>query len=131
MAKILFGFTAVVASLMLVESLTCNQCRYGLGGFCLSTSTVTCFTNTTCFTGKATFTGLSSVGFNIQGCLRTSACNLTTTESLLGVSYTVVTLCCSTDQCNPAQISGAPSTKITLTAAIGVAVLAFMWGSIL
>ncbi|XP_045914687.1 sperm acrosome membrane-associated protein 4-like [Micropterus dolomieu] len=131
MAKILFGVIAVVASLMLAESLTCNQCNYGLLGFCLSTSTATCSNTSVCFTGKATFTGLTSVGFNTQGCLQSTSCNVTNNGSLLGVSYTTQTTCCSTDKCNPVTISGAPSTKMTLTAAIGVAVLASMWGSIL
>ncbi|XP_045913697.1 sperm acrosome membrane-associated protein 4-like [Micropterus dolomieu] len=132
MAKILFGVIAVLASLMLVESLTCNKCSNGILGYCLSASQVTCTSNTSlCFTGKATFTGLTSVGFNTQGCLESIGCNTNTTSSLLGVSYTTQTTCCSTDQCNPVQASGAPSTKMTLTAAIGVAVLASMWGSIL
>ncbi|KAF1381796.1 hypothetical protein PFLUV_G00157720 [Perca fluviatilis] len=132
MGKILFGIIAAVASFMLVESLTCNQCKYGLLGFCLSNSQVTCSTNTSvCFTGKASFTSLASVGFNTQGCQELAGCNTTTNGTLLNVPYTITVSCCSSNNCNPVQVSGAPSTKMTLTAAIGVAALASMWGSIL
>ncbi|TDH03933.1 hypothetical protein EPR50_G00147200 [Perca flavescens] len=132
MGKILFGIIAAVASFMLVESLTCNQCKYGLLGFCLSNNQVTCSTNTSvCFTGKTTFTSLTSVGFNTQGCQEPAGCNTTTNGTLLNVPYTITVNCCSSNNCNPVQVSGAPSTKMTLTAAVGVAALASMWGSIL
>ncbi|KAL7381906.1 hypothetical protein ABVT39_013278 [Epinephelus coioides] len=131
MGRILFGVIAAVALFML-EPLTCNMCSYGLLGFCLSTSEETCSTNTSlCSTGKITFQGLSNVGFNTQGCHEPAGCNSTTNGTLLGVTYIKILECCTTDKCNPVQTSGAPSTKMTLTAAIGVAILASVWGSIL
>ncbi|TMS18707.1 alpha-elapitoxin-As2a [Larimichthys crocea] len=133
MGRILFGVLAAVASIMLVDSLTCNQCQYGLLGFCLSSSELTCSTNTSvCFTGKATFPSVSSsVGFNTQGCREPMGCNATMNATLIGVTYQTRIECCSTDKCNPVQLSGAPSTKMTLTAALGAAILASVWGSML
>ncbi|XP_042363056.1 sperm acrosome membrane-associated protein 4-like [Plectropomus leopardus] len=132
MGRVLFGIIAAVASFMLVESLTCNKCSYGVLGYCLSTSEETCSTNTShCFTGKVSFTSLSNVGFNNQGCLESSSCNTTTNGTLLGITYEKKIECCSTDKCNPVQTSGAPTTKMTFTAAIGVAILASLWGSVL
>ncbi|XP_051928406.1 uncharacterized protein LOC127604988 [Hippocampus zosterae] len=130
MARILIGVIAALACFMLVESLTCNECSFGLLGFCVSSSTVGCSTNTSqCFTGKATFTSISSlVGFNTQGCIEQANCNMTTNATLLGVTYEAKVECCSTDRCNPAQTSGAPSVKATSAAAIMAAVL---WGSLL
>nr|XP_057903672.1 uncharacterized protein LOC131102187 [Doryrhamphus excisus] len=132
MNRILFGVIAALAGFILVDSLTCNQCSFGIAGFCLSSTEVTCETNTSqCFTGKATFS-ISSVGFNTQGCIESTSCNMTTNNTLLGVTYEAVVECCSTDNCNPVQTSAAtPSAKITLTTAIGAAVLASMLGSLL
>lgn len=140
-----------------VESLTCNRCSFGLLGFCVSSSTVDCSTNTSqCFTGKASrspsisltvhlsvtraepvspppfaaFVSISSsVGFNTQGCIEEANCNVTINATLLGVSYQAKVECCSTDRCNPAQTSGAPPVKATSAAAIMAAVLASVWGS--
>lgn len=133
MGKILFGIIAVVASFVLVESLTCNQCSYGIAGFCLSLTEETCSTNTSvCSTAKATFPSVSSsVGFNTQGCSEPSGCNMTTNGTLSFFTYEIKIDCCSTDKCNPTQVSGAPSTRMTFTAAIGAAVLASLWGSLL
>ncbi|XP_037649819.1 alpha-elapitoxin-Oh2b-like [Sebastes umbrosus] len=132
MARIVIAIIAVVASFMLAESLTCNKCSYGLLGYCLSSSEESCTTNTSvCFTGKATFPAISSAGFNTQGCREPAGCNATTNGTLVGLAFETKIDCCSTDNCNPVVISGAPSTKMTFTAAIGVAVLASMWGSIL
>ncbi|KAL3043704.1 hypothetical protein OYC64_003546 [Pagothenia borchgrevinki] len=132
MAKIVIGIIAVVALFMLAESLECNKCSYGLLGYCIGSSTKTC-ENTTevCYTGKASFTGLTSVGFNTQGCRDPTGCNMTITGALVGVSYSAKVDCCSTDKCNPIKTSGAPSTKMTFTAVIGVAAMASMLGSIL
>eukprot|EP00064_Thunnus_orientalis_P020580 superscaffoldBa00005732_g20719 len=133
MSRILIVIVAAIASFMLVDSLSCNKCSFGLVGICISTSEETCSTNTSvCFTGKATFPSLSSFsGFNTQGCREPSGCNMTSNSTLLGVTYETKIDCCSTDKCNPVQVSGAPSTKMTLTVAAGVAVLASMWGSML
>ncbi|KAI9540057.1 hypothetical protein NQZ68_001991 [Dissostichus eleginoides] len=132
MAKIVIGIIAVVALFMLAESLDCNECSYGLLGYCLSSSTLTCPTNTSlCYTGKATFTALTTVGFNTQGCQEPLGCNTTSNGTLAGVSFSTKVDCCSTDKCNPIKTSGAPSTKMTFTAVIGVAAMASMLGSIL
>uniref|UniRef100_A0AAY5K236 UPAR/Ly6 domain-containing protein n=1 Tax=Esox lucius TaxID=8010 RepID=A0AAY5K236_ESOLU len=134
MNKIIFGVLAVVGSFMLVESLTCNKCTVGVLSLCLNPSTLTCTTNTSaCFTGKATFPSISnSIGFSTQGCLNSDLCNSTNaTNSILGVSYTIVTQCCSTNNCNPSSISGATSAKLSVTAAIGAALVASVWGSML
>ncbi|XP_029298688.1 sperm acrosome membrane-associated protein 4-like [Cottoperca gobio] len=132
MARLVLGIIAVVASFMLADSLICNKCSYGLVGFCLSNSEINCTTNTSrCFTGKVSFTSLSSIGFNTQGCIESTGCTDTTNSTLIGLSYQSTITCCSTDKCNPTTVSGAPSNKMTFTAAIGVAVLASMLGSIL
>ncbi|KAM8841354.1 lymphocyte antigen-6, epidermis isoform 1-T1 [Spinachia spinachia] len=133
MGRIVIVIIAVLASLMLADSLTCNQCRYGLLGFCINNNVLTCSTNTSvCFTARASFTGIPSVGFNTQGCQEPAGCNATANGTLVGVNYQTTTTCCSTDRCNPVQItSAAPSTKMTLTAVIGVAAMASMWGSIM
>uniref|UniRef100_A0AAZ1XK19 UPAR/Ly6 domain-containing protein n=1 Tax=Oreochromis aureus TaxID=47969 RepID=A0AAZ1XK19_OREAU len=134
MAKIVLAVIVAVASFMLVDSLTCNKCSFGLVGLCLSSSTETCSTNTsTCYTGTLAFPSLTSFkGFSSQGCQdNTLPCNATTNNTVLGVvSYNVTVTCCSTDKCNPA-VNGAPSAKITLSAAIAAAVLASAWGSML
>jgi len=133
MSRILIGIIAAVASFMLVESLSCNTCTFGLVGYCIDSSKENCSTNTSvCFTGEATFPKLPTfTGFSSQGCVEPAGCNMTVNSTLLGVTYQTKTECCSSDECNPIQVSGAPSTKMTLTAAAGVALLASMWGSIL
>ncbi|XP_059205105.1 sperm acrosome membrane-associated protein 4-like [Centropristis striata] len=132
MAKIVIGIIAIVASFMLADSLTCNKCSYGILGFCVSNSEINCSTNTSsCFTGKTTFTSLTSVGFNNQGCMEPAGCNATTNGTIIGVSYTTTITCCSTDKCNPVTVTGAASSiKMSLTAALGVAVLASLMGSL-
>lgn len=50
-----------------VESLTCNRCSFGLLGFCVSSSTVDCSTNTSqCFTGKASRSTSVSVSLTVH-----------------------------------------------------------------
>ncbi|KAM8766366.1 uncharacterized protein AB9X84_005617 [Acanthopagrus schlegelii] len=133
MGKVLFGIIAAVASIMLVDSLTCNECKYGLLGFCLSNSEITCATNTSqCSSGKTSFPSIStSIGFNTLGCTESTACNITANATIIGVAYTSVLNCCGTDKCNTVALSGAPSTKMTLTAAVSAAILASVWGSML
>ncbi|KAF3707279.1 hypothetical protein EXN66_Car000452 [Channa argus] len=136
MGKVLFGIIAAVASFMLVDSLTCNQCPFGLVGFCFIPKQQICTFNTSvCYTGLATFPALSSfAGFNTQGCLdNTTTCNTTSTASILNVTYNTQTSCCSSDKCNPVQISSGATTsaRMTITATIGAAVLASVWGSLL
>ncbi|XP_035650875.1 uncharacterized protein LOC118399155 [Oncorhynchus keta] len=132
MNKIAFGILAVVASFMLVESLTCNKCDVGLVGVCLNAADHVCTTNTSrCFTGKATFPSLSTfLGFNTQGCLEGAMCN-TTVDTLMGATYTTVRTCCDTNKCNPVTISGATSAKLSVTAALGAALVASVWGRML
>ncbi|XP_012725888.2 uncharacterized protein LOC110366379 isoform X2 [Fundulus heteroclitus] len=130
MGKLFLCFAVAIASLALVESLTCNSCSASVFGFCLSSSNVTCSgDNQTCYTGKATFPSVSSFGgFSNQGCRLNTTCN-NATGSLLGFNYNVNFSCCATDNCNPLTFSGAPSTKMTFTAAIAGAVLATILGS--
>ncbi|XP_075907731.1 uncharacterized protein LOC142905111 [Nelusetta ayraudi] len=131
MGKIFFGIIAVVASIVLAESLTCNKCNYGLAGFCMSNTEENCTTNTSvCASTKISFTSLTNVGFSTLGCSEPSGCNTTTNGTLL-LAYQNKVECCSTDKCNTVQLSGAPSTRMTLTAALGVAVLATVWSSII
>uniref|UniRef100_A0A7N8XBT8 UPAR/Ly6 domain-containing protein n=1 Tax=Mastacembelus armatus TaxID=205130 RepID=A0A7N8XBT8_9TELE len=127
MARVLFGVIAIVASLVIVESLTCNKCSLGIFGTCFGSSNETCTTNTSvCYTGKAAFPSLSSFsGFNSQGCLdNATTCNATTNHTLLFATYQITLTCCSADKCNPVTISGSPTTKMTLTAALGAAIVA-------
>ncbi|KAM9737170.1 uncharacterized protein ACNS7B_012919 [Menidia menidia] len=134
MGKILFVLVGCLASLILVDSLVCNKCTFGVLGICLNKANETCSgTSSVCFTGKATFPSLTSFsGFNSQGCqANATGCNMTATATLLGVQYQTEIQCCSTDNCNPVTLSGAPSTKMTLSATIGAAVLASVWGSMM
>lgn len=68
-------------------------------------------------------------GFNTQGCLDTSMCNVTSSGSILGASYEVSRTCCDTDKCNPIVVSGAPSTYISTTMALAAGLTASVWGS--
>ncbi|KAM6899217.1 uncharacterized protein FYW49_017317 [Xenentodon cancila] len=134
MAKIILAIAAVVASFILAESLTCNKCTFSLLGVCLNSNNETCSLNTSvCFTGRATFTSLPAfTGFSTQGCKdNTTGCNATVSGTLLGATFETKTDCCSSDKCNPITISGAPSTKMTLTSAIAASVLGLMSRSIL
>ncbi|KAF7210883.1 ly6/PLAUR domain-containing protein 8 [Nothobranchius furzeri] len=134
MGKVLFAIVAVLASLVLVESLSCNQCSFGLLGTCLSQSSVACTTNTsTCYTGKTIFPSLSSfLGFNNQGCKADSTnCNTTTQGTLMFVTYNTTFTCCSTNNCNPITISSATTAKMTFTGAVSAAILASVLGSIM
>ncbi|KAM9838868.1 uncharacterized protein ACBR49_017540 [Aulostomus maculatus] len=129
--RILIGIIAAVACFIMVESLTCNQCTFAMSGFCLDSSQVECETNSSlCYTATTEFEAVN-IGYTSQGCLESSLCNMTTNGTLLFSSYTVKTECCDEDGCNPVQLSGAPSAQATLTAVMGVAVLASMWGSVL
>ncbi|XP_034016991.1 sperm acrosome membrane-associated protein 4-like [Thalassophryne amazonica] len=129
MAKILYGIIAVVASLVLAESLTCNKCSFSLAGLCLVPSSVDCATNTSvCYTGKAAFPVLPSfTGFVTRGCRESTGCDMTSNGTLLGATYQVTLTCCSTDRCN----NGAATTKMTLGVVMGAAVVASMWSSML
>ncbi|MEQ2309276.1 hypothetical protein AMECASPLE_036911, partial [Ameca splendens] len=117
------------------ESLICNRCRFGLFGTCLGRDNETCTTNTSvCATERTNFISIPDfVGFNSQGCRATSeGCNVTLNDALLGVAYETKLTCCNhTDRCNPIVLNGAPSTKMTFTAAIGAGLLASVWGSLL
>lgn len=127
MGKIVFGVIAIMASIILVESLQCNKCSVGLFGFCLNSNTENCTTSTSvCLTGKATFPSLTSFsGFNTQGCAENSTCS-NYNGTLLGATYTVTVACCSSDKCNPITLSGAPSAKLSMSALLGAAVVASM-----
>ncbi|XP_023200269.1 long neurotoxin OH-57-like [Xiphophorus maculatus] len=134
MGKFVFAVVAAVASLVLVESLTCNKCSFSLLGNCLNAVNETCPSNSSvCYTGRATFPSLPDfVGFNIQGCIEnTTGCDATTPDTMLGVAYNTKITCCSTESCNPITLSAAPSNKMTFSAAVGAAVLASALGSIL
>uniref|UniRef100_A0A6Q2WSC5 UPAR/Ly6 domain-containing protein n=1 Tax=Esox lucius TaxID=8010 RepID=A0A6Q2WSC5_ESOLU len=133
MNKIIFGIVAVVASFMLAESLTCNKCSFGLLGVCLNPSATVCATNTSaCFTGLATFPSLTSFsGFNSQGCMENALCGNSTSGTILGATYNVITPCCNTNLCNPVTTSGAASVKLTVTTVIGAALVASLWGCML
>ncbi|MEQ2258539.1 hypothetical protein XENORESO_021407 [Xenotaenia resolanae] len=134
MGKLFLGFVVAVASLALVESLICNKCSVSVFGFCINRSNETCGNNdTVCYTGKAVFPDITSFnGFSNQGCRPNDTfCNGNTTSSLLGINYTTIISCCSSDRCNPVTLSGAPSTKMTFTAAVAGAILASVLGSML
>ncbi|XP_010898764.1 sperm acrosome membrane-associated protein 4 [Esox lucius] len=133
MNKTIFGIVAVAATFMLAEALTCNNCNFGLMGFCLTPRSTVCTTNTsTCFTGKAAFPSLPSFsGFNSQGCMENALCTNSTSGTILGATYTITTTCCNTTLCNPVTTSGAASVKLTVTTVIGAAMVASMWGCML
>ncbi|KAG9335658.1 hypothetical protein JZ751_004309 [Albula glossodonta] len=67
------------------------------------------------------FPSLSSFsGFSRLGCLASSSCNTTMNGTILGAAYTVTLNCCNTDKCN----NGAGSIQLSLTAAVGAALVA-------
>ncbi|XP_026204420.1 sperm acrosome membrane-associated protein 4-like [Anabas testudineus] len=132
MGKVLFGVIVAVASLMLVDSLTCNNCPFSLAGLCFSSSQTACSSNTSvCGSSKAVFPSLSSFGgFTTASCLDSNTtCGSNTQATLLGVTYNTTVTCCTTDKCN--TVNAAPSTKMTLGATLGVAAVALVWGSML
>ncbi|XP_016896489.1 long neurotoxin 469-like [Cynoglossus semilaevis] len=136
MAKILLGIVAVIACFMLVESLKCNKCSLGLIGFCILGSEETCSGNqTVCYTAEAKFDKVPIKGFVTQGCkVNSTACGTSQSSSIALlpiVTYTTTVTCCSTDKCNPVDTSDATTVKMTFTAAMGAAVLASAWGSML
>uniref|UniRef100_A0A8C3G0E2 UPAR/Ly6 domain-containing protein n=1 Tax=Cyclopterus lumpus TaxID=8103 RepID=A0A8C3G0E2_CYCLU len=131
---LLFSFFKLLCFYLCVsaDSLTCNKCSFGLLGYCVSSTELTCTTNTSvCFTAKASFNALTTVGFNSQGCREPAQCNMTTNGTLVGITYETKVECCAADKCNSILLSSAPSTKMSYTAAIGLAVLASMCGSLL
>ncbi|KAL2080584.1 hypothetical protein ACEWY4_024377 [Coilia grayii] len=129
MKTLLFGLLGLIASIYLVESLTCNRCTVGLVGYCASQSKETCTgNNTSCYTGKAVFPSISNFkGFNTQGCLATADCNATSSGTVLGARYEVSYACCSTDNCNPIQLNAASSTYVSTTMALAAALLTSIW----
>uniref|UniRef100_A0A672ILH2 Activin types I and II receptor domain-containing protein n=1 Tax=Salarias fasciatus TaxID=181472 RepID=A0A672ILH2_SALFA len=115
----------------LPDSLICNSCSASLFGFCINAQDVTCSTNTSvCFTSTASKFDLSEC-FIQQGCTEPAGCNITVNITLVGTTLSNTTECCSTDRCNPVNLSGATSIKMSLTAAISAAILASVWGSML
>lgn len=74
-------------------------------------------------------------GFVTQGCkVNSTACGTSQSSSIALlpiVTYTTTVTCCSTDKCNPVDTSDATTVKMTFTAAMGAAVLASAWGSML
>nr|XP_015828981.2 uncharacterized protein LOC107394522 [Nothobranchius furzeri] len=136
MGKVLFAIVAVLASLVLVESLSCNKCSFSVFGLCVGASTESCSNSTrnVCYTGKTVFPSLTSfVGFNNQGCKDdNSNCNQTIQGTLMFVNYTTTLTCCNTDKCNPTTLSSSAATaKMTVTGAVGAAILASVLGSIM
>uniref|UniRef100_A0A8C6LQ61 UPAR/Ly6 domain-containing protein n=1 Tax=Nothobranchius furzeri TaxID=105023 RepID=A0A8C6LQ61_NOTFU len=115
----------------LLESLSCNKCSFSVFGLCVGASTESCSNSTrnVCYTGK---TG-DFVGFNNQGCKDdNSNCNQTIQGTLMFVNYTTTLTCCNTDKCNPTTLSSSAATaKMTVTGAVGAAILASVLGSIM
>ncbi|RVE67100.1 hypothetical protein OJAV_G00114690 [Oryzias javanicus] len=129
MGKLLLTVAVAIASFIAAESLVCNKCSFSLLGFCMNAANETCKdVNSTCFTSVSTFPSLSSFkGFNTQGCaFDSTGCGKINTFSFLGVPYDNNYTCCSTDRCNPV-VSGAPASRMALTAAVGASVLAVVF----
>uniref|UniRef100_A0A8C6LUE9 UPAR/Ly6 domain-containing protein n=1 Tax=Nothobranchius furzeri TaxID=105023 RepID=A0A8C6LUE9_NOTFU len=121
------SFWAAVVKKVRPESLVCNYCPFNLFGVCVAQSKVTCTTNTSvCYSTRSSIFG----GFGSYGCSNdTLGCAGNISSSLFGATYTTNTTCCSSDSCNPITVNGAPSTKMTFTAAVGAAILASTMGS--
>ncbi|XP_012725879.2 uncharacterized protein LOC105931663 [Fundulus heteroclitus] len=133
MAKVLFTVVALVASLVFAESLVCNKCTFGLVGICLNMQNETCASGVTnCYTDTLTFNAISDFrGLSMQGCAaNTTLCNSTFENTLVSVRYKYNETCCTQDRCNKIVLDGAPSTKMTFTAAVSAAILASVWGGI-
>lgn len=75
---------------------------------------------------SAAFSGVTNVGFFTLGCSEPAGCNATTNGTLL-LTYEKAVTCCSTDKCNTVLLSAAPTTRMTLTAGLGMVVLASLW----
>ncbi|KAF7210885.1 uncharacterized protein [Nothobranchius furzeri] len=135
MGKVWFAIVAVLASLALVESLSCNNCPFGLKVLCLFKKNETCANETAsvCYTGTATFPSVSSFsGFITQGCRdNNTGCETTTTSSLLGVTYSTSISCCTTNNCNSYTSAASTTAKMTFTGVVGAAILASVLGSIM
>ncbi|XP_043994049.1 uncharacterized protein LOC122843401 isoform X3 [Gambusia affinis] len=129
MGKFVFAVLVAVASLVLVESLTCNSCLFSVLGFCVKPSTDNCLANVTqCYTTTLKFPTVTNFnGFGFYGCATdNTTCSIATNNSLLTVAYTFNNTCCQTDKCNTIAVSGATTTKMTFTAAILASVLGSM-----
>uniref|UniRef100_UPI0037E8FC53 sperm acrosome membrane-associated protein 4-like n=1 Tax=Semicossyphus pulcher TaxID=241346 RepID=UPI0037E8FC53 len=106
------------------QCLQCRQCPVGIFGTCLFGRDVTCNNATeSCHTSEAQFNATGSITLHIRGCLDNDLCGKTLTGSLLGAAFTTSFKCCTTDLCN-----GATSVQLSLTVALGAAILSFVWG---
>ncbi|KAL0962498.1 hypothetical protein UPYG_G00340790 [Umbra pygmaea] len=125
MNKFLCGCVALMGLFVLSESLTCNTCPVGVGSLCILGSSKLCPSNQpSCFSGLAVFNISNFLNIKSKGCIESANCNLTTTSSILGASYTVTTTCCdSSDKCN-----GAGAIQLHLTVALGAALVA-IWST--
>ncbi|XP_036395142.1 protein Bouncer-like [Megalops cyprinoides] len=128
MNKLVCGILAVALYFVVAESLTCNNCKVGILGKCLISTTTTCSAaQPNCYTGKAAFPNITDfLGFYTKGCLDTASCNQTMNGSILGASYTVTRSCCSTDNCTPANSAG----TVHLSLTTGAILLASVWNSL-
>ncbi|XP_056273508.1 sperm acrosome membrane-associated protein 4-like [Pseudoliparis swirei] len=110
------------AFLATAQCLTCRQCPVAIFGTCLFGSDVQCNNATkSCYRGEAQFNATGTLKLQIRGCLDTDLCEKTLTGSFLGAGYTSKFNCCSGNLCN-----GVPSVQLSLTVALGAAILSFL-----
>uniref|UniRef100_G3NEN0 Uncharacterized protein n=1 Tax=Gasterosteus aculeatus TaxID=69293 RepID=G3NEN0_GASAC len=104
------------------QCLTCRQCPIGILGTCLFGSDVQCINGTqSCFRGEAQFNATGAFRLQLRGCLDTDLCGTTLTGSILSAGYTTSFQCCTTNLCN-----GVGSVQLSLTVALGAAMLSFI-----
>ncbi|KAK5854965.1 hypothetical protein PBY51_005112 [Eleginops maclovinus] len=118
--KAVIVLSAIIAA---AQCLTCRMCPLGISGNCISGKDIVCGPTQSCFHGQANFNGTEEVSLHIRGCLNTTLCGLSVTDSILGARYTAFLQCCSSNLCN-----GAASVQLSLTASLGAAVLSSLWG---
>ncbi|CAN9492967.1 unnamed protein product [Ophioblennius macclurei] len=112
------------ATLVAVNSLTCNFCVIGVFGNCFFPSETSCDNATSsCYVGDAQFNATGSIALHTRGCVDNDLCNETVTGTVLTAGYTSTITCCDGDRCN-----GAAAVHVSLGAVLCAAVLASMWG---
>ncbi|XP_047240235.1 sperm acrosome membrane-associated protein 4-like [Girardinichthys multiradiatus] len=119
--KAVIGLSALIVA---ANCLNCRKCSVGVFGSCFFGSDVTCEDATqSCYSGEAKFNATGFVTLHTRGCLDSDLCGLTLTGSLLNAAYTSTFSCCTKDMCN-----GATSVQLSLTVALGAAVLSLLSG---
>ncbi|XP_063754611.1 sperm acrosome membrane-associated protein 4-like [Eleginops maclovinus] len=118
--KAVIVLSAIIAA---AQCLTCRMCPLGISGNCISGKDIVCGPTQSCFHGQAKLLRTGEAFLHTRGCLNTTLCGLSVTNHVLDEAYITYLNCCATNLCN-----GAVSVQLSLTAALGAAVLSSLWG---